>query len=264
MGQLLEALKQIEDRSPLSRPAEPIPVESLASVDQDTTSRRGDRRAATADQDRHAPVDPRYRELIGAILCQVALHDHTVLLIAGFGDDEPRGGQLAGLYPLLGEQIDGGLLVVDVDFRNAPLAERFDLRHGHGLADVLTKGAAWQDVVQGTRHTGLYLLPGGKRGQEPFAGNGPEGTSHKRFLTPFSPRLDDLSGTLAELRHAHRLVVLDTILSTPQEMAAWATRCDAAVLAVRLGVTPRRHVRQTIRAIQARGGAVLGCVLLQP
>ena len=232
MGQLLEALKQIEERSPLSRPAAPIPVESLATVDRDTTSRRGDCRAATADQDRLAPVDPRYRELIGAILCQVALHEHTVLLIAGFGDDEPRGGQLAGLYPPLSEHIDGGLLVVDVDFRGAPLAERFDLRHGHGLADVLTEGVPWQDVVQGTRHSGLYLLPG-KRGQEPFAGDGPESASHKRFLTPFAPRPDDLSEMLAQLRNAHRLVVLDTILSTPQEMAAWATLCDAAVLAVR-------------------------------
>ena len=95
MGQLLKALEEIENRSPLSRPAEPVAIESLASVDEDTTPRRDDRRAAIVDQEERALADPRYRELIEAILSQVATRDRTVLLMAGFAEDEPRAGQLA-------------------------------------------------------------------------------------------------------------------------------------------------------------------------
>ncbi|MBN1591371.1 MAG: hypothetical protein JW888_17795 [Pirellulales bacterium] len=244
MGQLLEALKQIEDRSPLPRPVKPVAVEELATMDHSAAS---DRRARVESENQPTPIDPRYRELLGTILSQMALGNEMALLVAGFAADEARGGQLAAMYPLLARQVEGGLLVVDADSRHASLGERFDFPHEHGLADVLAGRVRWQDVVRAARHAGLYLLPGSPRstGQVPF-------------------RPNDLSSLLPELRQAHRLVIVDTVLSTTQEIAGWAAICDAVLLTLRLGVTPRRQVRHAIDAIQARNGSVLGCVLLEP
>jgi len=252
MGRMLEALKVIETQPGLSRPVPTTAVEEPAAVAEvENTAPQ-----PIGDRDRSTPLDPRYRDVVGAVLAQVAVRSDMVLLVAGLADGEPRGGQLAALYPQLAAQVDGGVVVVDADLAGASLAERFDRRRDHGLADVLAGRAAWRDVVCKTEHAGLNLLPG-KRGQNCFSGVGPTNRSQKRVLTPFST-------LLAELRQHYRLVLVDTVLSTPGEMGPWATICDAVLLAARLEVTPRREVRQAIRAIRAQGGQILGCVLLEP
>jgi hypothetical protein len=246
MGHLLEALKQIESRTGLHEAAH-VPVVPQRREEKPAPAAPPSKpRPAAVEDEQVLPIDPRYRELLGAILSQVAVRGNLSLLIAGFAENEPRGGQLASFYPLLASRIEDGILVVDADLRNAGVTGRFDLAEGGGPGDVIAGQSSWEDAVRSTQHSQLSVLPAGSVGDD-------EDRHDSRKLAP----------CLSELRKLHHLVVVDTILDSPKEMARWSEICDSTVLAVRLGVTPRRLVRETIEAIRARGGDVLGCVLLE-
>ncbi|NLE37401.1 MAG: CpsD/CapB family tyrosine-protein kinase [Pirellulaceae bacterium] len=201
-------------------------------------------RAAHAGRDATMPVDPRYRELLGAILARMNVQGDTTLLVAGMAEDEPRGGQLAAFYPLLASRVDGGILVVDADERNAGATRLLGLNPRIALRDVLAGNASWQDAIRETRHPGLFVLP-----EVPDP-------------TPLDPT--DLSALIGVLRESHHLVIVDAVPSSPKAAARWSIVCDAAVLAIRLGVASRRRVRKTLDALAARGTDVVGCVLLEP
>ncbi|HBO45811.1 MAG TPA: hypothetical protein DD670_18190, partial [Planctomycetaceae bacterium] len=98
------------------------------------------------------PVDPRYRELLGAILARMNVRGDMVLLMAGLDEDERRGGQLAAFYPLLGSRIEGGILVVDADHRNAGVTRLLEPLPNTGLRDVLAGNVSWQNAIRETRH----------------------------------------------------------------------------------------------------------------
>jgi len=268
MGRMLEALRQLENRSALCRSAgtavversvvreqppaavveKPAVVEEPAIVEEPVAAEK----PGAAVQDQPRPIDPRYRQIAGTILSQLTVGNGSVVLVAGFAGDGTRGGQLAAIYPQLAGHMERGLLVVAADFGGASLAERSDLCCEHGLADVLAGRVGWQDAIRETAHPGLFLLPG-KWDQASYR--------HKSFRKAVPIRLAEVLG---ELRLAHRPVVVDAVLSSPREMGDWAAMCDAVVLLARLGVTPRRLVRETVGAIRAGGGHVLGCVLLEP
>ncbi|HLA85526.1 MAG TPA: hypothetical protein VJL29_12085 [Thermoguttaceae bacterium] len=248
MGRVLDALKEIE-----SRPKTPRTAATKHPTATDGT-KPASRRMAAVEPAVPPPDDPRYREIVSAVLSRLTLHGGTVFLMAGFSDEEPRGGQWAALYPSLARHVEGGLLVVEAARRGQGLGERFDARGGYGLANVLAGQVAWQNAVHGTTHQGLYLLPA--RGEASSSDGTTAGDWRVASTADWSP-------LAAQWRHAHRLVVVDAILSTPREMADWAAVCDAVVLFARLEVTPRREVRRAIRAIQNRGAQILGCVLLE-
>ncbi|MBN2217361.1 MAG: hypothetical protein JW719_08285 [Pirellulales bacterium] len=288
MGRMLEALKQIENQTGPSRsvkrnviendaPVEAVVLPETVEMDEPPAVEHPEPVAAeephpsapVAAEEPHpsvplaaeephpsAPLDPRYREVLGMILAQVAARGHTVLLVAGFADEESSGGQLAELYAKLAGQIEDGVLVVDADLANASLAERLGADAEHGPTKLLEIHADWTNAVRETRYPGLYLMPGRKCpglpsdvDHKPISGN--------RLAAPFA-------ALVSELRETHRLVLVDALFSTPQEMGSWAAMCDAALVVARLEITPRKQIRQAIRQIRARGAGVLGCILLDP
>lgn len=278
MGRMLEALKQIENQTGPSRSTKKNVIENDAQVEvaevpemvkiveppaiehpEPVEAEERHPSAPVAAEKLHhpsAPLDPRYREVLGIILAQVAARGDTVLLVAGFADEESSGGQLAELYAKLAGQIEGGVLVVDADMANASLAERLGAVEENGPTEMLDVHADWSNAVHKTRYPGLSLVPARKCPGLPSDGDH-KSISGKRLTVPFAALVSDLRAT-------HRLVVVDALFSTPQEVGQWAAMCDAALVVARLEITPRKQIRQAIREIRMHGAQVLGCILLEP
>ena len=233
MSRMLEALKQIEGRSPWVPPAvKPRPSPRPAE----------EREPADGPVAREKPVDPprgdlqSYRDLARNILSRMPSEGSAALMFTSPGDGEGKTSTVVCLAGVLAGQAADEVLVVDANFRRPELAIHFASRADLGLVDVLTGRADWREVVCHTGVQHLSVLPGGR-----FPTH--DGQPPKRL---------DLTPVLDELRRHHRLVILDTA------SARW---CEGTYLVVRLGQTPRRAVRQAVRVVEACGGRVLGCVL---
>ena len=242
MGRMLDALRQLDEQTHSFHTTEPNVIDTPVVPE---TSAPVDHVPEMLSSKETVPLDPRFREVIGAILSQVALRDSTILLMAGFASDEPKGGQLAAVYPPLAERIDGSMLVVDADSSHGPLADRLHLSNQTGLNDVLFQNVPWREAVQDTGHADLQILPAGKK--------------QKKSCSP-----ELLASLLDQWRQTYRLIILDAILASPKETAQWAALCDATLLTVRLSTTPRQEVQRTIEAIRSQAASILGCVLLDP
>ncbi len=78
-----------------------------------------------------------------------------------------------------------------------------------------------------------------------------------------SPRTGwKLASVLDALRNRYRLVLIDAPSLAHPEVAPWSRLCDGTYLVVDLGQTGRRAARQAVRLIEKCGGRVLGCVLV--
>jgi len=86
----------------------------------------------------------------------------------------------------------------------------------------------------------------------------------KRFSTPEGrpPEMLNLDPLLQELSDHYQFVLLDTSSLHHREVAPIARCCDAVYLVLRAGQTTRRAARQAARAIESCGGQLLGTVLL--
>jgi len=71
-----------------------------------------------------------------------------------------------------------------------------------------------------------------------------------------------LASVLDALRNRYRLVLIDAPSLAHPEVAPWSRLCDGTYLVVELGQTGRRAARQAVRLIERCGGRVLGCVLV--
>jgi Mrp family chromosome partitioning ATPase len=75
------------------------------------------------------------------------------------------------------------------------------------------------------------------------------------------PEDNKLASLLEALRRAHRLVLVDTASLQYPEVAPLSGLCDGTYLVIALGQTERNAARQAARLIKRCGGRVLGCVL---
>jgi len=236
MSRMLEALKRIETGTPQpARGIRPISPEEL-----ELFGLRGDveppeasepvEQATGEDCARGLPgppveaADPQVQGLAENVLSQLPTG---------------RAAALAFTSPI------GGEGTTDANLRRPGLADRFGIRSGGGLVEVLAGSTDWRRVVRKTGVAGLSVLPGGRW---PAADDR-------------SPERAGLAGLLDALRRDYRLVLLDAASLACHETAPMIRLCDGTYLVLRLGRTARREARQAIRAVEAAGGRVLGCVL---
>ena len=170
----------------------------------------------------------------------------AILALTSPGNGDGKTSLMISLAPELAKQT-GGVLVVDADFRKADLSSRLVLSTG-----AMTDGST--ALIYPTNRPGLNVLPswGGSCTATP------EATAQ---LPSQHPQRWDRDW-FDDLRQRWPLVLLDTPSLEYAEEAPIMRYCDGAYLVVRLGHTAQRAVAEAVLAINARGGRLLGSIIV--
>jgi Mrp family chromosome partitioning ATPase len=193
-----------------------------------------------------ARVDPRYYELAANIVAQLPADHPAALVFTSPGSREGQASVVASLGLVLGRRTEGGVLLIDANFRAPRLASRMGLEEAVGLADVLRGDVRAPRAVRPTAVEGVHLLSAGRVnwGDDEF------------------PDVGQLPEILAQYRSAYPLVLIDAGELAQPEVPRLARYGDGTYLVIRLGVTPRREVNRAIARVKRYGSRVLGCVLV--
>ncbi len=187
-----------------------------------------------------------YAETAETIYRRLQPNFATILALTSPGDGDGKTSLMISLAPELAK-FTGSVLAVDADFRKADLSSRL----------VLPTGAATDRstaLIYPTNWPGLNVLPGW--------GGGCTATSGAIVqLSSQHPRCWDRDW-FDDLRQRWPLVLLDTPSLEHAEATPIMRYCDGVYLVVRLGHTARRAVAEAVRAINARGGRLLGSVIV--
>ena len=144
----------------------------------------------------------------------------------------------------LARDVGKHVLLVDADLERRELTRQFCLNHARGLADVCMLRCDWPETVVPTSHPSLSVLP---------LGNGPIDVARWDAF-----QIANLVKQWKEL--------FDTILidagdpRSPLFRTVYPT-CDATYLLVRLGLTPRDAVDETIDYLEDRDMEIAGCLV---
>jgi len=278
MTRMLEALQQIEARSPETPVVLPVSVEELEAlgVRLPAASPASPRRAAPARSadppaSTDAPPEPiattapaseagrpdrvaqwlrpptqgelgGLRELADAVLARIEPVRCPVVMLTSVGRDVATTGTLLGLAALVADRAGHEVVAVDANLRRPAFSEYFTLGAERGLTDVLRGAAPWQEVVAETCVDRLSLLPGRRTDVGPTAST-------------------ELERVLNELRTRYRFVFVDSGSLACPEVAPVSRYCDGTLLLVALGRTGRLAARRAARSIARHGGRLLGCVV---
>ncbi|MBN1394856.1 MAG: hypothetical protein JW959_07525 [Pirellulales bacterium] len=169
---------------------------------------------------------------------------NSILALTSPGDGDGKTCLTISLAPELAKRV-GAMLVVDADHRKADLSKRL----------VLTTRAAGSEdaaLIYPTNHPGLNVLPYWGGGDD--ARHGPTTVDRRVFWD--RDWFDDL-------RQRWPLVLLDGPSLEHAEPAPIMRNCSGVYLVVRTGHTARRAVAQAARAISARGGRLLGSLVIE-
>lgn len=149
---------------------------------------------------------------------------------------------LARLLAVSGESV----VVVDCDLRRANLHLRLSLQREPGLTDVFVRGLPLAGVTQATQTAGLTAIASG-----PLPPNPPAVLARP-----------ELGALLAELRAAHRWVLLDSPpVAAVTDALLLAPLVDSALFVVQQNKVDRRLVRRALQALTKVTPNVLGVVL---
>ena len=176
----------------------------------------------------------------------------AILALTSPGDGDGKTSLMISLAPEL-TKFTGGVLAVDADFRKADLSSRL----------VLSTGAATDGstaLIYPTNRPGSNVLPSWG-GSSSWGGSCTAIPGATVQLSPQHPRRWDRDW-FEDLRQRWPLVLLDTPSLEHTEAVPIMRYCDGMYLVVRLGHTARRAVSEAVHAINARGGRLLGSVIV--
>lgn len=226
----------VVEMTPIIPLAEPIVEESISP-----------KRPVDAKRPVH---EPHYVELAENLLGQLPPDGRAALLFVAAepGRLDPK--MLGSLAALLAERTAGEVLLVDCDLRRKEPTEFLGIstpnpRHP-GLVEVLAGAVQWREAVVRTSGQGVGLLPGSRL---------PPG------LLPEQLEETDPSRLVAELRGRYQLVLFAGTRPDDPLIARLTACCDGTYLVVRLGETQRRAAGRVTRAMQRRGGRLLGSIV---
>jgi Mrp family chromosome partitioning ATPase len=138
----------------------------------------------------------------------------------------------------------GRVLIVEAASNESHWPMTVGIEFGVGLVDVLKSKADWHDAVRQTPVPRIDLLARG-------IGNWPVD----------STAADRMHSLWPELKLNYTLVMVVAAEGSGPLAAVLAAVCDAAVLVIELGKTPRSAAARTKRTLESRGGRVVGCVV---
>lgn len=188
-------------------------------------------------------------EIAEAILRRLSLHRPTVVALTSPGDGDGKTSLLVALAPQLAKAVAGGVLLVDANPRRPSLTAQLNVPAGERASEPR--------LIYPTNLQRLSVLPaphcwGGSCTAAP-------GATVQR--SPQQKGVDRLS--IEDLREGWSLVLLDMASLAHAEVALLMHCCDGVYLAVRVGHTTRRAVRESARLIRASGSRLLGCVVVK-
>lgn len=217
-------------------------------ADATTTLRieRVDRAVVTV----HAPQSPvceQYRSLRARLITHPSAAAPRVLAVTSTIPKEGKSVSAVNLAIVLSEGGDRRVVLVDADVRRGSVRKMLDLDEGPGFADVVLDRAALPEVLRNTHRPNLKVITAGAAGAADFGGllNRP---TVRRALAQLREQFDD--------------VILDTPpVATVSDTCTIAPHCEGLVLVVEAGRTPEPLVQETVRALNATGTEIIGCVL---
>src|ERR1035437_3280833 len=193
---------------------------------------------------RHAFVEA-YRNLRSSLLYMAETGDRprTILVTSSVPNDgkSVTASNLAITLASAGSRV----LLVDADLRKGALHERFGVPAEPGLAEVLSKGAAWETIVQATKFSNLFILPAGA-----FTANSSElfiGGATKRVVRDPAGKYD--------------YVILDTVpVMAADDVTSLAPQVDGVLFVIRAVFTSARVARPSLESLYQRQVRVRGLV----
>jgi len=172
----------------------------------------------------------------------------AILALCSPADGDGKTNLMVALAPELAKRT-GGALVIDADSHNADLTNRLTLSTA-----AARPGSA--DLIYPTNQPGLYVMPIRSR---------PASTNDGRKRTALEAtgvRRQWDRDWFDDLRERWPLALFDTASLEHVEASPILRYCDGAYLVVRLGHTALRAVGEAARVIRARGGRLLGNVVV--
>lgn len=203
---------------PISRPARPpraVPIGTAMYTRRElVTARR---------------LDTTYREMYTAALPELESRTQIVVGVTSAVRGEGRTTTALGLALAIARDLEGRVLLIELDLEQPTLTGELQLQEGPGLVDTLIDNVPIDDAM---RHLDLYsvdILPAGR----PAA-------AVSRLL-----RSAPLRELIAAARQSYRVVVLDlppALVSS--DVGPLSSLTDGVLMVVRAGVTPARLVEQ--------------------
>ena len=193
---------------------------------------------------RHSFVEA-YRNLRSSLLYMAETGDRpkTILVTSSVPNDgkSVTAANLAITMASAGSRV----LLVDADLRKGALYDCFGVAAEPGLAEVLSKGVAWETTVQATKFSNLFVLPAGA-----FTANSSElfiGEATKRFLQEAASKYD--------------YVILDTVpVMAADDVTSLAPQVDGVLFVIRAVFTSTRVAHASLESLYQRQVRVLGLV----
>jgi len=187
-----------------------------------------------------------YEMMSQYITARLTPHQPEILLLTSSGDGEGKTVTLFSLSKTLADHLHGEVIVVDANFHRPDFTRLWGGTFNYGLDEVLSGSRVWQQVVCKTTADRLSILP--NRGLE---------RNTKRHFTA-----QEWSFLFDQLRKWYQLVLVDGPSLAHAETASIVSGCDGVYLAVRLGYTSPRAVREAVRVVQQAGGQLLGGIVI--
>ena len=137
-------------------------------------------------------------------------------------------------------------LLIDADMRKPVQHKMFDVRTAPGLAEVVMRGARFDQAVQRTDIEGLSLLPAGQAVANPS-----EITSSQAF-----------GQLLQRLEAQYDLVIIDSPpLLVVADARILGAQAGMTVIVARADKTTRQELKQACQRLVSVGSSLLGVVL---
>ena len=193
---------------------------------------------------RHAFVEA-FRNLRSSLLymAKTGVRPRTILVTSSVPNDGKSitAANMAITIASAGSRV----LLVDADLRKGALYDRFGVPSEPGLAEVLSKEAAWETTVHATKFSNLFILPAGA-----FAANSSElflGEVTRQFLRDAAAKYD--------------YVILDTVpVMAADDVTSLAPQVDGVVFVIRAVFTSTQVARASLESLYQRQVRVLGLV----
>jgi polysaccharide biosynthesis transport protein len=208
--------------SPVSAPSSIVPASTIVTWDV---------------QERES-----YRSIIASLLLSRPANPAKTILITSSIPKEGKTTTVINLGMILAET-GAKILLIDSDFRNSSLTNRFGLSNRRGLSIHLAGG---EINICKTHLLNLFILPAGPLPPNPvslFASSG-------------------FSETLTMLKETFQFILIDSApMLSVADASVVSAKVDGVILVVRAGETPREIISRTHLQLLRSGASVLGAAV---
>jgi Mrp family chromosome partitioning ATPase len=185
------------------------------------------------------------RELRDNVLAQMADDGPAALAWLGVERSAEQAETVAQVGQALAEVSRRDVLLVDADFEDSVLSQRFGLERRAGLAEAFKESHPWRDLVVPTSLAKVHVLSSGQR------------ISPSVYLKSSG----DWKRLFDHLLTAYEFVIVDAGTALQPHVASLVQACRGAYLIVELDHTPADNLQHSLDELRRTGAAISGCVV---